>query len=105
MTHINAQSLLILFGGVAGFIVYRRRQKNKATESASHRRKHLDIEDDGADEDFGYELPQSQRVQDVGFGGSGASVHTGRKRTSSLKGAHVQAKRDEPREHNSKEFV
>lgn len=80
---------------------------NKATESESHRRKHLDIEDDGADEDYGYELPHNKRVQNVGFGGSGAAVDTGRKRTGSLKGAEAQAesKRDEPREQNSKEFV
>jgi hypothetical protein len=97
--------LLALFGAVAGFIVYKRRQKNKAKETAEHRRKNLDLEDDGADEDFGYELPQSQRVQNVGYNGTGAAVHTGRQRTSSLKGGQTQTKGDEPREHNSKEFV
>ena len=97
--------LLAIFGGVAGFIVFKRRQKNKAKESAEHRRKNLDLEDDGADEDFGYELPQGQRVQNVGYNGNGASIDTGRKRTSSLKGAEGQPKRSETREYNGKEFV
>lgn len=96
-----------MFAIAGGVIVYIRRKKNKATESASHRRKNLDIEDDGADEDYGYELPSNQRVQNVGFGGSGAAVETGRKRAGSLKAAEAQAeiKADEPRLQNSKEFV
>lgn len=99
--------MLALFAVAGGVIVYRRRKKNKAAESDSHRRKNLDLEDDGADEDYGYELPQNQRVQNVGFGGSGAVVETGRKRTNSLKAAeaHAETKADEPRLQNSKEFV
>ncbi|ETN41967.1 uncharacterized protein HMPREF1541_03906 [Cyphellophora europaea CBS 101466] len=105
--------LLFLFAAAASWIVWRRRQKNKAGESAEHRRKHLDLEDDGADEDYGFELPQNQRVQNVGFGGAaagatsnvsiGAGAQQGRKRTGSLKEEH--AKGEDARETNSKEFV